>query len=109
MPHGVLGRYLKPHLPVDTKAMMVSGPGGSLEASLIFQYALAQYGVNTAVAIRTGVVKVPFIPEAYVASGHSSFALPFGLFFQVEWQGSSHGPDWDYAKPPEACAFSWRL
>jgi hypothetical protein len=72
--------------------MMVSGPGGSLEASLIFRYALAEYGVNTAVAIRTvgdedaGVVKVPFLPEAYVASGHSSFGIDWKMWFQLAAQ-----------------------
>ena len=69
--------------------MMVSGPGGSLEASMIFRYAFAEYGVNTAVAIRTvrggtaGVVKVPFLPEAYIASGHSSFGIDWKMWFRL--------------------------
>jgi hypothetical protein len=43
--------------------MMVSGPGGSLEASMIFRYAVAEYGVNIAVAIPLVSLRCRFSPK----------------------------------------------
>lgn len=69
--------------------MLVSGPGGALEAAFIIRHALAECGLNAAVAIRTvrhgtaGVVKVPFLPEAYVGRSGCGFGIDWKLWSRL--------------------------
>lgn len=69
--------------------IMVSGPGGSLEAAMIIREALMDCGLNAGVAIRTvrndaaGVVKVPFLPELYLYAGHNSFGINWALWSKL--------------------------
>ena len=69
--------------------MLVSGPGGAKEATMIIRQALANQGLTVGVAIRTirsetvGVVKVPFIPEMYLQSDFNSFGVDWRLWSKL--------------------------
>ena len=66
--------------------LLVSGPRGGVDAAETIRLALADVGLNAGVAFRAiksrevGVVKVPFLPELYLLTGHNSFGINWKLW-----------------------------
>lgn len=72
-----------------TLTLMVSGPGGGLDAAMIVRQSLADMGLNAGIAFRTssqgaaGVVKIPFLPELYLQAGHNSFSIDWKMWSAI--------------------------
>ena len=72
--------------------MVVTGPGGALQAAMIIKQALGDNGITAGVAVRTvrkgtaGVVKVLFLPELYLPLGDSRFGIDWPLWSRLAAQ-----------------------